>query len=262
MSTPIRVFKADAGLKWFKAGLLIFKTQPMTFIFMHLLMGIAGLMSLFFPFLQVAAALAAPFLTAGFYQAVLTKQQGGKIMLVDILKPFTNKGNRLGLLRLSLYQTGAGILMALFSSTLFGDALAIMQQPNIDPNIALEQMIASISIANVILFFAVMSVYISAFAYAIPLIYFKQEQQIVRALKRSLAVFYHNILPLSVFGVICGILMFISLMLSMLPLLILMPICYISFFVSYQAIFMPIVPPSDDENVKPLSAEQSGRFDA
>jgi hypothetical protein len=56
--------------------------------------------------------------------------------------------------------------------------------------------------------------------------------------------------------------MVLSMFLSLLPLLILMPICYISFFVSYQAIFMPVVPPSDDSNIKPLSSEQSGRFDA
>jgi uncharacterized membrane protein len=75
-------------------------------------------------------------------------------------------------------------------------------------------------------------------------------------------VFYYNILPLSVYGIICALLMVLSMFLSLLPLLILMPICYISFFVSYQAIFMPVVPPSDDSNIKPLSSEQSGRFDA
>lgn len=126
MSIELRVFKADAGLKWFKAGWLIFKTQPLTFIFMHLFIGIIGLISLFLPLLQIVAALATPFLTAGFYQAVITKQQGGKIMLADILKPFSNKGNRVGLLRLGLYQMAAGVLMALLANVLFADAVAIM----------------------------------------------------------------------------------------------------------------------------------------
>jgi hypothetical protein len=262
MSTELRVFKADAGLKWLKAGWLIFKTQPMTFIFMHLFIGIVSLLSLFLPFLQIIAALATPFLTAGFYQAVITKQQGGSIMLADILKPFTKKGNRLGLLRLALYQMGAGILVGVLANALFVDAITIMQQPNVDPNLVVKQIMASLSMGNVLLFLVVLSVYISAFAYAIPLVYFNKEQQILTALKRSLTVFYYNILPLSVFSAVCGIFMFISMLLSMLPLLILMPICYISFFVSYQAIFMPVVPPSDDKGVKPLNSEQSGRFDA
>ena len=167
MSTQLRVFKADAGLKWLKAGWLIFKTQPMTFIFMHLFIGIVGLLSLFLPLLQVVAALATPFLTAGFYQAVLTKQQGGKIMLADILKPFSAKGNRLGLVRLALYQMGAGILMALLANGLFADAVAIMSQPGLEPQAALEQTIASISGASVILFFMAMLIYLTAFAYAV-----------------------------------------------------------------------------------------------
>jgi len=136
MSIELRVFKAEAGVKWFKAGWLIFKTQPLTFIFMHLFIGVVGLLSLFLPFLQIIAALATPFLTAGFYQAVLTKQQGGKIILADILKPFSAKGNRMGLLRLALYQMAAGVLMALLANGLFGEAVAIMSDPNVDPNIA------------------------------------------------------------------------------------------------------------------------------
>ena len=262
MSTQLRIFKADAALKWFKAGWLIFKTQPLTFIFMHLFIGIVGLLSLFLPVLQIAAALATPFLTAGFYQAVLTKQQGGKIMLADILKPFSAKGNRLGLFRLALYQMGAGILIALLANGLFADAMAVMTQPGLDPNTAVSQMLESISLANVALFLIALSIYFTSFAYAVPLVYFKKEQRILNALKSSFMVFYYNILPLSVYGIICALLMVLSMFLSLLPLLILMPICYISFFVSYQAIFMPVVPPSDDSNIKPLSSEQSGRFDA
>ena len=252
MSTQLRIFKADAALKWFKAGWLIFKTQPLTFIFMHLFIGIVGLLSLFLPLLQIVAALATPFLTAGFYQAVLTKQQGGKIMLADILKPFSAKGN----------QMGAGILIALLANGLFADAMAVMTQPDLDPNTAISQMLESISFANVALFLIALSIYFTSFAYAVPLVYFNKEQRILNALKSSFMVFYYNILPLSVYGIICALLIVVSMFLSLLPLLILMPICYISFFVSYQAIFMPVVPPSDDSNIKPLSSEQSGRFDA
>ncbi len=123
-------------------------------------------------------------------------------------------------------------------------------------------MVESISGASVILFLIAMSIYFTAFAYAVPLVYFNKEKRILNALKDSFMVFYYNILPLSVYCVICAIFMSLSMFLSFLPLLILMPICYISFFVSYQAIFMPVVPPSDDSNVKPLSSEESGRFDA
>jgi len=262
MSIELRVFKADAGVKWFKAGWLIFKTQPLTFIFMYLFIAIVGLLSVFLPLLQIVAALAAPFLTAGFYQAVITKQQGGKIMLADILKPFSNKGNRLGLLRLALYQMAAGVLLALLANGLFADAIAIMTQPNVDPNMALEQMLASISFANVALFLIALSIYITAFAYAVPLVYFNQQKRIFDVLKSSFMVFYHNVGALSVYGAICAFFMVLSMFLSLLPLLILMPICYISFFVSYQAIFMPIVPAATQKSATGNDDDQSGRFDA
>jgi len=261
MSIELRVFKAEAGVKWFKAGWLIFKTQPLTFIFMHLFIGVVGLLSLFLPFLQIIAALATPFLTAGFYQAVLTKQQGGKIMLADILKPFSAKGNRMGLLRLALYQMAAGVLMALLANGLFGEAVAIMSDPNVDPNIALQQVIESISMANLVLFLLAVSFYLTAFAYAVPLVYFNQQKRIFEVLKSSLLVFYHNMAPLSVYGAICAVFMIISAFLTFLPLLVLMPICYISFFVSYQAIFMPVVPPVGNEPAEPQNND-TGRFDA
>ena len=57
MSTQLRIFKADAALKWFKAGWLIFKTQPLTFIFMHLFIGIVGLASYNYSLLRSAAIL-------------------------------------------------------------------------------------------------------------------------------------------------------------------------------------------------------------
>jgi uncharacterized membrane protein len=262
MSIELRVFKADAGVKWFKAGWLIFKTQPLTFIFMHLFIGIVGLLSLFLPFLQIIAALATPFLTAGFYQAVLTKQQGGKIMLADILKPFSAKGNRLGLLRLALYQMAAGVLMALLANGLFAEAVAIMSDPNIDPNTAIEQVVGSISMANMVLFLLAISFYLTAFAYAVPLVYFNQQKRIFEVLKSSFMVFYHNVAALSVYGAICAVFMVISAFLTFIPLLVLMPICYISFFVSYQAIFMPVVPPAQKEITEPAQPNDTGRFDA
>ena len=183
-------------------------------------------------------------------------------MLADILKPFTAKGNRMGLLRLALYQMAAGVLMALLAAGLFAEAVEIMSNPNVDPNIALQQVIDSISMANVALFLIALSVYLTAFSYAVPLVYFNQQKRIFEVLKSSLMVFYHNMAPLSVYGAITAGLMMLSMFLSFLPLLVLMPICYISFFVSYQAIFMPIVPPAEAEPVAPQHNDQSGRFDA
>ncbi|MEL0649741.1 hypothetical protein V6248_20405, partial [Pseudoalteromonas agarivorans] len=69
-------------------------------------------------------------------------------------------------------------------------------------------------------------IYLTAFAYAVPLVYFSIEARILTELKKSLMVFNHNLFPLSVFGVICSLFMELSMFFSFLTLLILMPICY------------------------------------
>ncbi len=239
---------------------MLFRSQPFTFIFMHLFIGLVGMLSLAVPVLQIAATLATPFLTAGFYQAMLTKQRGGRIMLVDIFKPFSAKGRRLGLFRLGLYQMAGGILLAMLANMLFADALALLSQPDIDPQTAMQQLAERISAAQVVTFVAALAMYMMLFAYAVPLVYFGHNKRILEVLKASLMAFFHNMGALTVFGLIVAALMLLSAGLSFLPLLFLMPICYISFFVSFQAIFMPELAVTGE--VRRASSDDGGRFDA
>ena len=264
MSIEVRIFKADAGVKWFKAGWEIFKLQPLTFILMHLLIVIISFLVLLLPLLQVVGAFVTPFLMAGFYQAVLTKQQGGTISQADIFKPFSNKGNRIGLVRVAVYQMAAGILLALLSNFIFADAYAVISSQTFDPQNQshIADLLATISMGQVAVFLLAICVYLTAFAYAVPLVYFQKQSNMFQVLKTSFMVFYHNMAPLSVYGLICAVLMVICIPLSFIPLLVLMPICYISFFVSFQAIFMPVVPKGDDQTKAPEAQSQSGRFDA
>lgn len=260
MAIELRVFKAQSGLAWFKAGWQIFKSQPGTFIFMHLFIIIVGLIPFLMPLLQIPAALAAPFLIAGFYRAALTKQQGEKIILSDILKPFSEKDSRLGLFRLGLYQMAAGILLALASNVLFEDAMLLLQENAQNPDLVVEQFIAAIQPANVIIFISLIAVYMMAFAFAVPLVYFKKKQAIFEVIKASLLSFWHNFAALGVFGGIVSILIVISSLMSLIPLLIVMPISYIAFFIAYQAIFQIDEANNSNNNDEPPSSH--GQFDA
>ncbi|WP_404340857.1 BPSS1780 family membrane protein [Pseudoalteromonas mariniglutinosa] len=264
MSIELRVFKADAGVKWLKAGWLIFKSQPVTFIFMYLFIAVVGLLSVLLPVLQIIASLAMPFLIAGFYQAVITKQQGGVISQLDIFKPFSNKGNRMGLVRVALYKMAAGLLLAFLSNSLFSDAISVLTQTGFNPQNAehIERLVATLSMSHIALFLVAFSVYLTAFAYAVPLVYFSRQKNILAVLKTSFVVFYHNIAPLTVYGIIVVFLMLACVPLSFIPLLVLMPICYISFFISFQAIFMPIVPAGGHSQLSESSSTDTGRFDA
>jgi uncharacterized membrane protein len=265
MSANFKVFKAAMGVQWLKAGWEIFKTQPFTFIFMHIFMVVVALIPLVMPPLQLLAAFAAPFLTAGFYLAVLSKQQGQVISLASILAAFSAKGRRLNLFRLGLYQLGVVILLTWGAGILFEEAFTIMQNatPEQSPELLLEAIFASISFTDLAIFIVAHSLNIMAFAFALPIVFFQGETRILKALKQSLQVFFVNMAPLSVYSLLIMMLMIASIPLSILPLLVIMPIAYISFFVSYQAIFMPSQPKeSESETQAEQTQTSSGRFDA
>ncbi|CAM4023186.1 BPSS1780 family membrane protein [Pseudoalteromonas byunsanensis] len=265
MSAKFRVFKAAMGVQWLKAGWEIFKMQPMTFIMMYVFMVAVALSPLVAPPLQLIAAFAAPFLTAGFYMAVLSKQQGQVISLASILGAFSAKGRRLHLFRLGLYQLGVVILLTWGAGILFEEALSIMQNasPEQSPEVLISSILATISMTDVILFFIAHSINIMAFAYALPIVFFQGETRITKALGLSLKVFYSNMASLGVYGLLITLLVLASVPLSMIPLLVVMPIAYISFFVSYQAIFIEQQADSDDTKRDIIhKPEDSGRFDA
>ncbi|BBN80740.1 hypothetical protein PA25_07250 [Pseudoalteromonas sp. A25] len=265
MSAKFRVFKAAMGVQWLKAGWEIFKTQPMTFIVMHIFMIAVALLPLAMPPLQLVAAFSAPFLTAGFYLAVLSKQQGKVISLASILAAFSAKGRRLHLFRLGLYQLGVVILLTWGAGLMFEEALSIMESatPQQSPEQLISAIMASISLADVMLFVVAHSLNMMAFAYALPLVFFKGETKIIKALMQSLKVFFVNMAPLGVYSLLIGILIAAAVPLSMVPLLIIMPIAYISFFVSFQAIFMPQEQQSDETSQSATSTSgDTGRFDA
>ncbi|MCO7189717.1 MULTISPECIES: BPSS1780 family membrane protein [unclassified Pseudoalteromonas] len=264
MPTEFKTFTAGFGLQWLKAGWIIFKSQPVTFVMMHLLMVVVSLVPFVFPPLQLVAVLASPFLTAGFYLAVVKKQQGQVITLADILAPFSTKGRRLNLFRFGLYQMGMALLLSALLSVLFGPALEMLQSVDEQSEQAdvFAQVLAQITFADVAIFVVVQSVAMMAFAYALPLVFFRGEVSIIQAMKQSLTVFYRNMAPLTVFGALVAMLMLLCIPMSLVPLIVVMPIAYIGFFVSFQAIVSTSEPPAPTDDASSQSQTQSGRFDA
>ncbi|KZN32618.1 hypothetical protein N474_03530 [Pseudoalteromonas luteoviolacea CPMOR-2] len=275
MSAEFRTFKAGFGVNWLKAGWVIFKTQPMTFMMMYIFLVVVGLFPFVLPnpIVQMLCALAGPFLTVGFYNAVVNLQSGKSIMLADILQPFSAKGQRLNLFRLGLYQLGVALLLGVAMTLLFEPVVSAMQNhsPDQDMNAVMAEIAAAISFSDIAIFVALQSLAMMAFAYALPLIFFKKQANILAAMKQSLKVFYYNMAPLSVFGGIVALMVIASAPLSLIPLIFIMPIVYIGFFVSFQAIFSEQIMTkakddqnSDDDDQQPKTEQvgQTGRFDA
>ena len=274
MAVEIRIFKGQAGLNWFKAGWELFKSQPGTFIFMHLFIGITSFIALLAPILQFPAALAMPFITAGFYKAMLKRQQGQKIEIFDLFSVFGEAGRRLMLFRLGLYHLFGGFILALITTSLFQDIgepinayLKAVEAQNVDlVEMHAQQIIDSIQFSNIIVLVAAYSLYTMCFAYTIPLVYFSQNNSILECIKASLLVFWHNMAALGVFGLISAGLVLVSAFLSFIPLIFILPILYLGFFISFQAMFTPVVVINKDGKVSETQPSESNqnndRFDA
>ncbi|MEJ6476589.1 BPSS1780 family membrane protein [Pseudoalteromonas piscicida] len=265
MSTPIRTFKASMGIQWLKAGWEIFKTQPLTFMLMYIFMAVVSLLPLLAPVLQIVAALSGPFLSAGFYLAVINKQTNKAIKLADIFEPFAAKGRRLNLFRVGIYQMAGALLLTMVAGVLFSDVATALESvgPNTSPDELIQLIAGNIGFAEVALFVSAQSVVMMAFAFVVPQVFFQGEKRIFHAMKCSLAAFYHNMAALSIFGLVIAALIVASIPLSMIPAIIIMPVAMIGFFVSFQAMFMPIiVDKSQIEQSASTGQDDSGRFDA
>lgn len=262
MAIEIRKYSASFGAKWFKAGAQLFMTKPFTFSMMYLFIAILGLVSFLTPLLQIPVALAAPFLFAGFYAAALKRQQGQNIALADILNGFSNKERRISLFRLAIYQMGAGVLLSLASSALFADIIAVLNDANMDVETAQQQLAELFNPMSALIFFLLYSLYLAAFAFAVPLVYFGGHQRIMSVLKASLAAFFTNFGAMAIFGAIITVLMVLSALLSFIPLLLVLPIWYISLFIAFQAMFMPNLATLSNEPQQVDKPADDGRFDA
>lgn len=262
MAIEIRIFKAKAGVNWFKAGWELFKTQPGTFIGMHLFLATISLIAFVIPLIQIPAALAVPSFTAGFYKAMLLRQQGEKIELFDLFKPFSDKARRVMLFRLGLYQMAGGLLIAMLSSWLFQDVITVLEQSSANPELAAQQMVDAIQLSNVIVFIAALFVYLMAFAFTIPLVYFTQTNSILETMKASILVFWHNMAPIAMFHLIATGLMVVAAFLSLIPLIIFLPIIYAGFFISFQAMFLSNIVHENEPQAAANPAHDNDRFDA
>ncbi|MFC3031093.1 BPSS1780 family membrane protein [Pseudoalteromonas fenneropenaei] len=257
-----KVFRASQGMVWLKAGWRVFKTQPFTFVMMHLFIIIVSVVPLLAPILNIAAALIAPFLTLGLYQAVVSKQQGQTIQLSSILQPLLSKGRRLGVFRLALCQVLVALLVAQLAGFLFADVVAVMQQTSetTTPEQLLEQLAGAFDVGNILLFVMALTLNYMAFAFALPLVYFKNVP-LWSAIQLSFQVFTRNVAPLTVFGLLVAFAVVISLPLQLIPLLAVLPISYIGFFVAYQTIFSDMATAKDSAE-QTTSVVAADRFDA
>lgn len=268
MSHQIRRFKAVAGLNWLLAAWHLFKQNPGVFILMYLFIMVVSVIAGVVPMLAIPITLLVSFFTAGYYNAMLKAQQGQKIDIDELFKPLMEKGNRLALFRLGIYQILGATLLMFLSSFLFEgmqepfeNMMKAIEVQNIDLQAKYQaELVAAFRFSDLVVYLFSFAIYSMLFAYTIPLVFFKQSNGILDALQLSFRAFGVNAMPLTVFGIVAAVLMVISAFLFLLPLVVLLPILYIGFFISFQDMFQTnLMQPVDTEATQ---QDATNTFDA
>lgn len=257
-----KTIKANMGMVWLKDAWALFKLQPFTFITMYMFILTVSLLPFLSPVLNVAASLVLPFLTIGFYQVILKKQAGKSAQLSDVMTPLFEKGNRRPVLHLAMCQVVVALIISLIAQMLFADMFAVLADADesVDAARLLADMAAQFNMGSFLLFAGIMVVNYAAFAFALPLVFFKK-YALLPAIQSSLTVFFSNIGALSVFGGLVAFLIVLSIPLQLIPLLVIMPLSYIGFFLAFKAIFaFEAETPREQTNAK--QDDQSAHFDA
>lgn len=217
----IRRATMNAALDWLRQGWQLMRSQ-LQLIALFWLMLLISLLGLIHPLLAVLTALLNPFLSAGFYQAIVQAQQQQRISLEMLWQPLLQAGpHRATFIRLA----GLNILLTIPNQLLLANQYPLWQQGEM----ALLPLFAIVAMA---------CVNAMLFAYAVPIVYFLREQRLWPVLQASFMACWRNVPALTLFGIIAAVLGMTGPLTMLLSWVLILPWLAISFFLSFREFFV------------------------
>ncbi|MCC5451494.1 MULTISPECIES: hypothetical protein [Gammaproteobacteria] len=223
----IRRVSAAASIAWLKNAWGIFKQYPIVFVQMILLTLALSVLASLHEITLIIAVLASPFITAGFYRAVLGVQQQQKISIDWLFQPFKEPATR----RILLVIAALNFLISIPLAQFRVDVFATMQLAQESPDGA-----AGYSWSLLLLLIATL-ITAMLFAYAVAIAYFLKEQRIFTILQASFIACWRNIPALVSFGLLSLLLIILTVPTFFLGLIVVMPVLHIAFFLSFNELF-------------------------
>jgi uncharacterized membrane protein len=233
----IRRVSATASLQWLSAAWQLFKQTPLVFMAMFLLTASMSFLLQLNQLTMVVWVFLNPFLTAGFYKAIVGVQQQQKVTVDWVFKPLAEPACRLILLSI-------GALKVLLLTPLISFQQQLMQPMSV----AIENQSATdITITwQLVLLVALFSLVFMLFAYAVAIAYFLKEQRILAVLQASFIASWRNVSALLIFGLLSMALVLLTLPTFFIGLVVVLPLLNIAFFLSFNDVFALQVNTSDD----------------
>lgn len=223
----IRRVKAATAIDWLKQAWDIFKQYPFVFIQMILLTLVLTFLASLNAITLILGVLASPFLTAGFYKAVVGVQQQQKIGIDWLFKPFTEAATRRILVLIASLNFLVSVPLVQFREQIF-TAMKQAQDSGVqDPALGWQVVLLLIGL--------VLSTML--FAYAVAIAYFLKEQRITLILQASFIACWRNLAALALFGLLSLALIALTIPTMLLGLIVVVPILHIAFFLSFNELF-------------------------
>lgn len=212
------------AFSWIKQGWRLFTLQPGPFMAMSAFVLALTLIAQMQPVLSIVFMFAAPFLSAGFYQAASRADSGEALQATDIFALF----GQFGRYRVFIRLAGLSILFSIPMSLMATDVIMEMEQ-GVAPQMSTLLAIMSLMAINFMLF-----------AFAVPAAWVAPETPVMTLVKQSFEACWRNAIPLSLYGVLIAVLVMISLPIILVGWLIMYAVSTLAFYQMFLSVYRPI----------------------
>ncbi|WP_157610707.1 hypothetical protein [Arsukibacterium perlucidum] len=237
MKLIIRRLNATASLQWLAAAWQLFKQTPLVFIAMFLLTAGISFLLQFNQLTAIVWIFLNPFLTAGFYKAIVGAQQQQKIAIDWLFQPLAEPFCRMILLTIGALKFLLLTPLISFHQHLFQTmSVAVEAQSGVETIVMLQ----------LILMVALFTLVFMLFAYAVAIAYFLKEQRILVVLQTSFIACWRNVAALLIFGLVSVALVLLTIPTFFIGLVVVAPLLQITFFLSFNDVFALQVKSTDD----------------
>lgn len=238
----IKKLNAASGWLWIKQGTYLFKKSPVLLAALSIvaIVGAFGVASI--PVVgEPLSVFIFPVLLSGLLWGCQALEHDKELELAHLFLGFTRNTQKLVMLG-AINLLGNYLILGVMRITGGGELIDLMtsNSPNIEPA-AIIQAISGAGFAIVLgLFLSIVFLLATQFA---PMLVTFDKLSPVAALRASLLGSWHNLVPLSVYGAMMMLFMFVASLPLMLGWIVLLPIMLTSMYAAYRGIF-----PQSDKN--------------
>jgi len=242
LHAPVRV-SFGRGASWIAEAWTIFTRNGWLWIGGVLVLWVLQMAASMVPLLgSIVGVVLSPLIYAGAYLVAKKSDCGEEVRFEDFFAGFQTRAGMLAALggvTLVMLVAILAIGFAVGWALLGGEALSTfeaMEQGSMMQADALDQ--GAKVLLLVLIIMALLIPYMALLWFATPLVLFSEEMTLGRALGWSLVGSLKNILPMTLYGLLLIILMFVAMIPLMLGLLVLLPLMFITVYTSFRDIYV------------------------